>query len=138
MEPLLVQIVGEEPVLYPPGHFGTGPLESQTTSTPETFYSDTMNEDPDELLDAYDAYDGERYHDFDDFPNYDSLSPPPEDTSVNAKLYRVYDVFIHKAPDPKASRQFYVLQDFDYGQDNEIVAYPSKFAVVTVINVRGI
>jgi hypothetical protein len=138
METLLFRVCGEEPILYPPGHFGTGLTEPHSSPGPESFESiDSttliMEEEPHDFppCSAYEDQPGFQ-DDYDDFPPHDES---PQGNNDNTRIYRVYDVFLHTAVDPRASRQFYVLQDFQYGPGNEILVDHSKFVVVSLLNV---
>ena len=132
MEPLLFQVAGKEPILYPPGHFGSGPQERQSPLCADT----TLVEDFDyqELDECYGGIEEDFENRWgDDFDVYDM-----DDESNNrdySYLYRLYDVFIYTAPDPKASRQFYVMQDFEIGDEQQIMVNQSKFSVVCLLNV---
>lgn len=135
MEPLTFQVCGEEPVHFPAGHFGSGPQESQSTPEPDWVESDTLvlEEEQTEFPPCFDYDDDERFLEHcDDFPTFDE---PSNCYCDNANLYRVYDVFIHTSPNPSSCRQFYVLQDFDYGPNKEILINRSRFAVVALLNV---
>jgi hypothetical protein len=133
MESLLFQVAGEEPVLYPPGYFGTGPQERQSSPTADTTLNNALDEqEPDEFY----GNNGDLEADWlGGDANFQDFDIPNDSGRDNSLLYRVYDVFIRTAPDPKASRQFYVMQDFQYGLDQEIVVDHSQFAVVTLLNV---
>ena len=135
LEPLTFQVCGEEPVKFPPGHFGTGPQGRQSSPEPEWIESDTLVVDEElqgiPLSFNFENHPGYLEH-WDDFRAFDEPDPTFSD---NTKLYRVYDVFIHTAPDTRTGRQLYGLQDFDFGPDKEILVDHSRFAVVALLNV---
>ena len=136
MEPLLFQVAGEDPVVYPPGFFGEGPEERQAPSQSNSFDNEELFIEP-EPYESYDADAGDWNPGYDDdFQRLDELDTPHEFISDNASLFRVYDVFLHTAPDPRASRQFYVMNDFEFGSNKDIIVNHSLFAVVALLNVR--
>ena len=134
---MIFKVASKQPVVYPPGYFGDG-MESHIPSSPEM--------DKEEL-----EYQEQTYDDFnigrfeengpeeDTFPgNYDEgdFDIPPEPEVSNHTLYRLYDVFIHKSAEPFASQQLYLMHDFQYGSNEEILVVPNRFAVVAILNVR--
>ena len=131
MESLLFQVAGEEPILYPPGYFGTGNQECPATLDDDAGLLHSLNEE-EELYESFNTTETIWEDNWSIGADFDIPGGQEED---NTKLYRVYDVFIRTPPDPKASKQFYVMQDFAFGTDQEIVVDHSRFAVVALLNI---
>lgn len=135
----LIFKVGTDPaIVYSAGHFGDGKAERNAPPTLEVLEPDENLNDlevgNDCAISRYQEYgieenaspDGYDACDFDNATN---------DELPNHALYRLYDVFIRKPPNPQSSRQFYVMHDFNYGPDNAIVVQPNRFTVVVILNV---
>ena len=139
-EPLLFRVAGEGAVLYPAGHFGNG----ENQESPATLDGNEDIYDGNEDMYGEQELEPEAFEMSSDFnPDYDdtwlnSIELPELDPTIledNSRLYRVYDVFIRTPPDPRASTQFYVMLDFRFGDNGEIMVDHSKFAVVALINI---
>jgi hypothetical protein len=129
-ERLIFQAGSEDPVVYPPGYFGDG-MESQATPPPEEL--DDGIPDDYEVGRLEEIGPEEEHHPvfYDDY-DFD-IGPEPE--TSNHSLYRLYDVFIYKDPNPLSSQQLYVMHDFKYGPNDCIVVIPNRYAVVALLNV---
>jgi hypothetical protein len=131
------RVGAEAPTVFPPGHYATDEECSATPPLEPELEDDFMALDDaleDMAMGRYEENGSEKGNypvGYDDF-HFDIM---PDEEVQNHVLYRWYDVFLYKDPNTRGSQQFYVLHDYEYGPNDEVVIIPNRYAVVALLNV---
>jgi hypothetical protein len=130
-EPLIFKVAGQQKEYYPAGSFPLLDDEECNAAPSIDLEEDEIDFPYCPSLYAENHYESEdaTYDDFDDYhdPNEGDYE------EQNLDLYRLYDVFIHRPIDPYSERQLYVIHDFDYTNEDDIVIIPNKYAVLCLL-----
>ena len=130
--PLTFTIGNLAPRLYPGGVFRNARDSSE--HVPIESADELLQDDYDQLEYTSEIDNSEAEADFEDCP----FDIQENTDGYNSLLYRNYDVFIRKPPDPLAKRQFYVMHDFQYDVDSNIIINQKDFVVLCLLKVNNI
>lgn len=127
--------VGVEPMqYYPAGTFAENrkALECNVTPLQSEDQCEWYPEDHDQCSTSSNP---EVYDDNILDTNDDHIATQVHSHHMNSQLYRSYDIFVRHPTDPRSERQLYVMHDFDYDPEQNIVLSTTRFAVTSLIKV---